>query len=105
MFCDITMPDGSPSHADPRNVLRRTLNKVGVRSYRAAKGTSGGETVVVQAAPPPPAPKADRGGGGSLLLQHDAKPPAPKAPKPKAKTLGAVRKGGYEHIDEGLELN
>ena len=27
MFCDITMPDGSPSHADPRNVLRRTLNR------------------------------------------------------------------------------
>jgi glutamine synthetase len=27
MFCDITMPDGSPSHSDPRNVLRRTLDK------------------------------------------------------------------------------
>jgi glutamine synthetase len=25
MFCDITMPDGSPSWADPRHVLRRTL--------------------------------------------------------------------------------
>ena len=27
MFCDIGMPDGSPSWADPRHVLRRTLAK------------------------------------------------------------------------------
>jgi glutamine synthetase len=27
MFCDILMPDGSPSFADPRHVLKRTLNK------------------------------------------------------------------------------
>ncbi|MFM9378205.1 glutamine synthetase family protein [Gordonia sp. VNK21] len=27
IFCDIAMPDGSPSWADPRNVLRRQLNK------------------------------------------------------------------------------
>ena len=27
MFCDITMPDGSPSWADPRHVLRRALSK------------------------------------------------------------------------------
>ncbi|MDQ1630077.1 MAG: glutamine synthetase, partial [Frankiaceae bacterium] len=27
MFCDIVMPDGSPSPADPRYVLRRTLAK------------------------------------------------------------------------------
>jgi glutamine synthetase len=27
MFCDITMPDGSPSWADPRHVLRRQLNR------------------------------------------------------------------------------
>ncbi|MDV3208274.1 MAG: glutamine synthetase beta-grasp domain-containing protein, partial [Rhodococcus ruber] len=27
MFCDITMPDGTPSWADPRHVLRRQLNK------------------------------------------------------------------------------
>src|SRR5215469_15746579 len=25
MFCDILMPDGSPSYADPRWVLKRTL--------------------------------------------------------------------------------
>lgn len=25
MFCDISMPDGSPSYADPRHVLKRTL--------------------------------------------------------------------------------
>ncbi|WP_278314834.1 type I glutamate--ammonia ligase [Lolliginicoccus levis] len=29
IFCDITMPDGSPSWADPRHVLRRQLNKAG----------------------------------------------------------------------------
>ena len=29
MFCDISMPDGSPSWADPRHVLRRQLNKAG----------------------------------------------------------------------------
>ncbi|MGV9663954.1 type I glutamate--ammonia ligase [Nocardia niigatensis] len=29
MFCDIAMPDGSPSWADPRHVLRRQLNKAG----------------------------------------------------------------------------
>ena len=28
MFCDITMPDGSPSYADPRHVLKRSLSKV-----------------------------------------------------------------------------
>lgn len=27
MFCDITMPDGSPAMADPRHVLKRALNK------------------------------------------------------------------------------
>jgi glutamine synthetase len=27
MFCDITMPDGTPSWADPRHVLRRQLNR------------------------------------------------------------------------------
>src|SRR3954449_12599889 len=27
MFCDITMPDGSPSWADPRHVLRRGLSR------------------------------------------------------------------------------
>ena len=27
MFCDIAMPDGSPSYADPRYVLKRTLKK------------------------------------------------------------------------------
>ena len=27
MFCDIAMPDGSPSWADPRHVLRRSLSK------------------------------------------------------------------------------
>ncbi|QMU68418.1 glutamine synthetase family protein [Streptacidiphilus sp. P02-A3a] len=27
MFCDILMPDGSPSYADPRYVLKRTLEK------------------------------------------------------------------------------
>src|SRR5258707_12244977 len=27
MFCDITMPDGSPSWADSRHVLRRQLSK------------------------------------------------------------------------------
>lgn len=33
MFCDITMPDGSPSLADPRNVLRRTLDKAAAMGY------------------------------------------------------------------------
>ncbi len=27
MFCDITMPDGSPAMADPRNVLKRALKR------------------------------------------------------------------------------
>ncbi|MQA81107.1 MAG: type I glutamate--ammonia ligase [Streptosporangiales bacterium] len=27
IFCDIMMPDGTPSHADPRHVLRRALNR------------------------------------------------------------------------------
>ena len=27
MFCDISMPDGSPSYADPRYVLKRSLKK------------------------------------------------------------------------------
>src|SRR3978361_1110536 len=29
MFCDISMPDGSPSYADPRYVLKRELTKAG----------------------------------------------------------------------------
>ena len=33
MFCDITMPDGTPSPSDPRNVLRRTLNKAAEMGY------------------------------------------------------------------------
>jgi glutamine synthetase len=27
MFCDIVLPDGTPSYADPRQVLKRTLSK------------------------------------------------------------------------------
>ncbi|QYJ05352.1 glutamine synthetase family protein [Nocardioides panacisoli] len=33
MFCDIVMPDGSPSYADPRNVLKRTLEKAGDKGF------------------------------------------------------------------------
>ena len=33
MFCDITMPDGSPSASDPRNVLKRTLEKAAQMGY------------------------------------------------------------------------
>ncbi len=33
MFCDITMPDGTPSPADPRNVLRRILDKAATMGY------------------------------------------------------------------------
>ena len=33
MFCDIVMPDGTPSHSDPRQVLRRTLAKAGEMGY------------------------------------------------------------------------
>jgi len=33
MFCDIAMPDGSPSWADPRHVLRRTLAKAGEAGF------------------------------------------------------------------------
>jgi glutamine synthetase len=35
MFCDITMPNGEPSPADPRNVLRRTLKKASDMGYSA----------------------------------------------------------------------
>jgi glutamine synthetase len=27
MFCDVATPDGKPAAADPRNVLRRALDK------------------------------------------------------------------------------
>jgi glutamine synthetase len=33
MFCDITLPNGEPSPADPRNVLRRTLAKAAEMGY------------------------------------------------------------------------
>jgi glutamine synthetase len=33
MFCDITMPDGSPSWADPRYVLRRALSQAAERGF------------------------------------------------------------------------
>src|SRR6266700_1511437 len=33
MFCDITMPDGSPSWADPRYVLRRALSRAAERGF------------------------------------------------------------------------
>ncbi|MGV8969511.1 MAG: type I glutamate--ammonia ligase [Microbacteriaceae bacterium] len=33
MFCDITTPDGQPSTADPRNVLKRTLEKAAERGF------------------------------------------------------------------------
>src|ERR671916_2307424 len=33
MFCDIVMPDGSASYADPRNVLKRTLAKAGEQGF------------------------------------------------------------------------
>src|SRR5689334_16241676 len=33
MFCDITLPDGSPSWADPRHVLRRALSKAAEKGF------------------------------------------------------------------------
>jgi glutamine synthetase len=33
MFCDIVMPDGSPSYADPRFVLKRTLSKAADKGF------------------------------------------------------------------------
>ena len=33
MFCDITQPDGSPSWADPRHVLRRALSKAADKGF------------------------------------------------------------------------
>ena len=33
MFCDIGMPDGSASDADPRHVLRQTLNRASAMGY------------------------------------------------------------------------
>ncbi len=33
MFCDIVMPDGSPSYADPRFVLKRTLSKAAEQGF------------------------------------------------------------------------
>jgi glutamine synthetase len=33
MFCDIVLPDGSPSFADPRHVLKRALKKAGERGF------------------------------------------------------------------------
>ena len=33
MFCDIVMPDGSPSYADPRHVLKRTLSAAAEQGF------------------------------------------------------------------------
>ncbi len=33
MFCDILMPDGSPSYVDPRHVLKRTLSTASQQGY------------------------------------------------------------------------
>ncbi|MGA8211217.1 MAG: glutamine synthetase family protein [Nocardioidaceae bacterium] len=33
MFCDIEMPDGSPSYADPRYVLKRTLTRAAEKGF------------------------------------------------------------------------
>ncbi|MBH0024029.1 glutamine synthetase [Salinibacterium sp. NSLL150] len=33
MFCDITTPDGQPAASDPRNVLKRTLEKAAERGF------------------------------------------------------------------------
>src|SRR3954466_5984189 len=33
MFCDIVMPDGSPSYADPRHVLKRTLGRAAEQGF------------------------------------------------------------------------
>src|SRR5215217_5212186 len=33
MFCDIVMPDGSPSYADPRHVLKRTLGNAADQGF------------------------------------------------------------------------
>ena len=33
MFCDIVMPDGSPSYSDPRYVLKRTLSRAAEKGF------------------------------------------------------------------------
>ena len=63
MFCDIAMPDGSPSWADPRHVLRRALSQGGRGRVHLLRPP--GDRVLPAARPPadgsPPTP-ADQGG-------------------------------------------
>ena len=72
MFCDITMPDGTPSWADPRHVLRRALSKAkdaGFTFYTHPEI----EFFLLKSSEQPPIP-VDRGGYFDLTphdVSHD----------------------------------
>src|SRR4051812_17511856 len=63
MFCDILTPDGAPSYADPRHVLRRGLQKGAAPRVPVFLHPPGGVFLLrapPTPRPPPPAPAAAR---------------------------------------------
>ena len=68
MFCDILLPDGSPSHADPRHVLKRALGRAADLGFTCVGGA--GTTTAVRSG-------SGRGGRGPMA-----------EPSPCARPLG-----------------
>ena len=75
MFCDITMPDGDPLFADPREVLRRQLNAARNMGFEFAASPEIEFYVVKPDAPgegdQPPTP-ADKGGYFDQAKRNEA---------------------------------
>ena len=75
MFCDITMPDGSPSWADPRHVLRRAMGEAAVDGLHLLRAPGdrvlpAARTCPMTARVPEPADQ----GGFFDQASHDAAP-------------------------------
>ena len=71
MFCDISMPDGSPSYADPRYVLKRALKRAADLGFTFY--THPEVEFFLFKEPDHSGPASDSGGSFRLLRPHAAK--------------------------------
>ena len=60
MFCDLTLPDGTPSMADPRHVLQRALTKASDQGFTFYTHPEIEFFLLKQGVAARPAPRADR---------------------------------------------
>ena len=91
MFCDITMPDGDPLFADPREVLRRRLNAARYMGFEFVASPEIEFYVVKPDAPGEAPTPAEKGGYFDQAKRNEA-------PKLRRQTVSALEYMGIVSV-------